>query len=591
MNQHSDGRDGVMDVVGEFRPFSRRRLLALAGGTAAMAALAACSSDSKSTSTSAAAPASTAGGSATTGASPTTAGAATPTAGVPGSAPLASDNVQPGTPGGRLRITHGANPTTLDPHAGSSGNDYIMLYPIFDTLISFEPETLTPVPGLAKSWEFSDPQTFTLTLNSGIMFHDGTPLDAAAVKFSLDRARTDPKSNIKPDLAPVTDVTVVDPTTIKLTLSRPDSEIVGILTDRAGMIVSPTAVQALGDGFGTQPVGTGPFKLDNYSPGASVTYSKNPDYWRTGLPYLDGLDMSIVLEADTRLNALLSGEADFLYRLPAQSKDQVAGADGLNVVQYVGIGDCSVIYFDTSNAPFDKKEVRQAFNMAVDREALAKAGTFGTGEPMWMYFPSKYWAYRENLVPTYPHDPAAAKALLQTAGLSDVSFSLVHQPDADSTRNAEILQAQLKEGGLNAELNPVELTQSVTDYFVNKKYNAASFGWTGRPRPEHDVPPGVLEHRLLQRRQVRDPRLRCAHGQGVVGRQHRRPPSGLRRGRAARVGGGDRRPAVLPRRARRSGRQGVRLPAEPAGQAEVHRRQPQAVVQGAECSGASSSAC
>ena len=276
---------------------------------------------------------------------------------------------------------------------------------------------------------------------------------------------------------------VVDPTTIKLTLNRPDSEIVGILTDRAGMIVSPTAVQALGDSFGTKPVGTGPFKLDNYSPGASVTYSKNADYWRTGLPYLDGLDMTIVQEADTRLNALLSGETDFLYRLPAQSKDQVAGSSDLTVVQYVGIGDCSVIYFDTSNAPFDKKEVRQAFNMAVDREALAKAGTFGTGEPMWMYFPSKYWAYRANLVPTYKHDPAAAKALLQTAGLSDVSFTLVHQPDADSTRNAEILQAQLKEGGLNAELNPVELTQSVTDYFVNKKYNAASFGWTGRPDP------------------------------------------------------------------------------------------------------------
>ncbi|MCU1501596.1 MAG: extracellular solute-binding protein family 5 [Ilumatobacteraceae bacterium] len=143
-----------------------------------------------------------------------------------------------------------------------------------------------------------------------------------------------------------------------------------------------------------------------------------------------------------------------------------------------------MIYFYTSTAPFDKKEVRQAFNMAVDRDAMAKAATFGTGEAMYMFFPSKYWAYRANLVPTYKHDPAGAKALLASAGFADgVTFTLVHQPDADSTRNAEILQAQLKEGGLNAQLNPVELTQSVTDYFVNKKYNSASFGWTGRPDP------------------------------------------------------------------------------------------------------------
>jgi ABC-type transport system substrate-binding protein len=477
----------LADVI----PVSRRRLFALAGGAAAMAALAACSSDSKSSSTTAA-PGTTSAGTATTTAgtgTPTTAaGGSTPATAAPGTgggatSPASTAAPQAGTPGGRLRVTHGANPTTLDPHAGSSGNDYIMLYPIFDTLISFEPTTLSPVPGLAKSWKFDDPQTFTLTLNEGITFHDGTPLDAAAVKFSLDRARTDPKSNIKTDLVPVTAVTVVDASTVTLTLSRPDTEIVGILTDRAGMIVSPTAVQKLGDAFGTQPVGTGPFKLDSYAAGATVTYSKFANYWRKGLPYLDGIDMTIVTEAETRLNALLSGDTDFNYRLPAVSKDQVAGSDDLSVVQYVGIGDCSVIYFDTSNAPFDKKEVRQAFNMSIDRQALADAATFSTGEPMYMFFPSKYWAYRPNLVPTYKHDPAAAKALLKTVGLTDVTFTLVHQPDADSTRAAEILQAQLKEGGLNAQLNPVELTQSVTDYFVNKKYNCASFGWTGRPDP------------------------------------------------------------------------------------------------------------
>jgi ABC-type transport system substrate-binding protein len=509
MNDNDRGNRSHPEVPAELAaliPVSRRRLFALAGGAAAAAALAACSSSSSSKSTTPATSASTAapttsaasattgaaGTTATTGATATTAttagsaaGSSSPaTTAAAGTSPATTAAPQPGTPGGRLRVTHGANPTSLDPHAGSSGNDYIMLYPIFDTLIDFEPTTLTPRPGLASSWKFDDPMTFTLTLNSGITFHDGTPLDATAVKFSLDRARTDPTSNIKADLAPVTNVAVVDPMTVRLTLNRADSEIIGILTDRAGMIVSPTAVGKLGADFATKAVGTGPFKLDSYATGATVTYSKFDGYWRKGLPYLDGIDMTIVTEAATRLNALLAGDTDFNYRLPAQNKDQVTANSDLSVVQYVGIGDCSIIYFDTSNPPFDKKEVRQAFNMAVDREAMAKAATFSTGEPMYMMFPSKYWAYRANLVPTYKHDPAGAKALLATAGLANgVTFTLVHQPDADSVRNAEILQAQLKEGGLNAQLNPVELTQSVTDYFVNKKYNSASFGWTGRPDP------------------------------------------------------------------------------------------------------------
>ena len=148
-----------------------------------------------------------------------------------------------------------------------------------------------------------------MKLRSGVTFHDGTPLDAEAVKFSLLRAQSDPVSNIKTDLAAVSAIDVVDPSTVKLTLSRPNSEIVGILSDRAGMIVSPTAAQKLGKDFGTAPVGAGPFKFKSYSQGASASYVKNDKYWRTGLPYLDGIDVSIVPESATRLNACSAATA------------------------------------------------------------------------------------------------------------------------------------------------------------------------------------------------------------------------------------------------------------------------------------------
>jgi ABC-type transport system substrate-binding protein len=444
---------------------SRRTFLAVTGSAALAAALAACGGDNS-------------GSSSTTATSAGAGGAAT-------TAPAAAGSTAAPKSGGTLRVMQGVNPTTLDPHAGSSGGDYVMLYPIFDTLVDFDPQTLEPKPGLAESWTFDTPTSLTIKLRPGLLFQDGTPLNADAVKFNLTRAQTGEKSNIKPDLAVVTAMDVVDDTTIRLTLSQPSSELVGILSDRAGMMLSPTAVQALGDaGIATKPVGAGPFKLVEWKPGEVVTYARSEHYWQPGLPYLDGMNIQIVQEPDTQLNAFLSAGTDVILSIDPQSRSQVDGNSDLRIIEYVGIGVCKVMYFNTTQPPFDDKLVRQAVNRAINREELADAATFGTGEPMWMYFPKSHWAYIDSTVPTYQFDAAAAKKLLADAGHPDgITFDMVHQPDATDSRAAEILQAQLKEAGITMNLVPVELAQSVTDYFVDGKYPAGHFGWSGRPDP------------------------------------------------------------------------------------------------------------
>ncbi len=145
--------------------------------------------------------------------------------------------------GGILKIAAPFNPSTLDPITGGTGSDHMLLYPMYDTLVDFEPATLAPKPGLATSWEFPDPKTLVFTLREGVKFHDGEPFDAAAVKAHLDRARTDPRSAVKAELQSIEAVEVLAPNKVALKLSRPDTALPLIMADRAGMIASPKAAR------------------------------------------------------------------------------------------------------------------------------------------------------------------------------------------------------------------------------------------------------------------------------------------------------------------------------------------------------------
>src|SRR3981081_4227403 len=158
--------------------------------------------------------------------------------------------------GGILRISAPANPSSLDPATGGAGSDHAFLFTMYDTLTEWDFETLKPKPGLVESWSFTDPTTLVLNIRSGITFHDGTPLDAEAVKFNLERNKSDQKSNIKAHLASMASAEITGPMQVTLKLNTPDAALPGILSDRAGMMVSPAAVKAAGgNGVNRRPGG------------------------------------------------------------------------------------------------------------------------------------------------------------------------------------------------------------------------------------------------------------------------------------------------------------------------------------------------
>ena len=223
--------------------------------------------------------------------------------------------------GGPLRLAMPYNPAALDPMTGRNLPDLDTLYAVFDALIDFEPETLELKPGLAKSWSFTDPKTLVLELVDGVNFHDGTPFNAEAVKFNLDRYKNDPRSNVKADLGTVESVEVTGQSQVTLKLNRPNAGLPAILTNRIGLIVSPKSIQDKGGNVDRTPVGTGPFKFVEL---AGQQQHRARAATRTtgekGLPYLDGIDIRIINELNTAVRAVVAGEADLAINLQAPQK-------------------------------------------------------------------------------------------------------------------------------------------------------------------------------------------------------------------------------------------------------------------------------
>lgn len=214
--------------------------------------------------------------------------------------------------GGDLLFGYDTDISNFDPILGNSGNDHALLYPIYDTLVNYN-DKLEAAPGLAESWETPDDKTIILHLRQGVTFHDGTEFNAEAVKFNLERVNSE-GSNVS-DIKNVASVEAVDQYTVKLTLKQPDSSIILALSDRSGMMVSPTAVQKLGKDFAQNPVGAGPFKFVKWVPNGEIQYKKNENYWQKGLPYLNTITAKIMPDENTRLNALKSGQLNFYWNV------------------------------------------------------------------------------------------------------------------------------------------------------------------------------------------------------------------------------------------------------------------------------------
>jgi peptide/nickel transport system permease protein/peptide/nickel transport system substrate-binding protein len=395
-------------------------------------------------------------------------------------------NAQQETPkkGGVLKIAAPFNPSSLDPLTGGAGSDHMILYPLFDTLVDFEPGTLAPKPGLATSWEFTDPKTLVLNLREGVRFHDGEPFDAAAVKAHLERAKSDPRSSVKGDIASLDSVEVLAPNKVALKLSRPDTALPLILADRAGMVSSPKAA-AKGRQYDREPVGTGPFRFEKWNDNDVVVLVRNPDYWNKDLPHLDGITFRVITDLNTGLRSVIAGENHFAYRLNPQQKVVAdrTGAGKVVVSSTPTIADYHLV-FNYKREPLNDVRVRKAINYAIDREAFNKAALLGLGVPAQTMLPPGYWAHDSSLDNYYRYDPDKARALLKEAGHADgVDIKFFGNSDQASQQRHEIIIEQLRKVGIRASLTSGSNADMYQRFMINGEGDMIMTLWTGRPDP------------------------------------------------------------------------------------------------------------
>jgi ABC-type transport system substrate-binding protein len=383
--------------------------------------------------------------------------------------------------GGTLRVSSANNPSTLDPMTGRSGFDHPMLYPLFDTLVEFDYATLAAKPGLARSWQQRDPTTLVLELQDGVTFHDGTRFDAAAVKYNLERALREARSVVKTDLGTVASVEATGPLQVTIRLKAPDSSLLLVLSDRAGMMFSPKAAEELGAGTDRRPVGTGAYTFVSWTDNAKLVMRRNERYWRANRPYPDALEFQIIPELNTGLRSVTAGENDFVYGLSRQQQRVLERGSRL---EWVASPTLIVhkIYFNMGRKPFNDVRVRQALNYAVDREAFNSLTQ--DGEPTRSVLPKEHWAYDPALARTYPYDPERAKRLLAEAGYgSGFDLAAMGWNDQKAIQRQEILMEQFARVGVRVKFGTASVSDSTSQFMQDKRGDAYLGAFTGRPDP------------------------------------------------------------------------------------------------------------
>ncbi len=332
--------------------------------------------------------------------------------------------------GGVIKIGRVSDADSLDAQKSTLLAAHEVMTNIYDPLVYLDPAGKV-YPALALSWQFSNGnKTVTFKLRQGVKFHDGTPFNAAAVKFSVERQLA--KETASPTawmLGDFDKVDVIDDYTVAYNYKQPFVPLWVGLSYSYCAPISPDAVKKYGDNFGRNPVGTGPFKFVSWEPDKGITLAKNPDHtWASpyfanqGAPYLDGAQYLIIPEDATRISALQSGEIDMIHGSDAVPMDKIGQLQKMQNVKVVDAPMVGVveIYLNTTIKPLNDKRVRKALNYAVDKKKLITLALDGNATPAYSPVASTFAAVYNTDVRTkigYDVDLDKAKALLKEAGV------------------------------------------------------------------------------------------------------------------------------------------------------------------------------
>jgi peptide/nickel transport system substrate-binding protein len=387
--------------------------------------------------------------------------------------------------GGTITIGTLKAPDTFDPAVGTSGFDYQYMYLIYDRLINLDPKTGALLPDLATSWKYTDASklTFQLNLRHGVEFQDGTPFNAAAVKDWLEYFKANGTAQ---GVFPVASIATPDNYTVVLTLSQPASNIADILADRAGMIPSPTAMKKEGSNYGAHPVGAGPYEFTSQVPNASVTLTRFNGYWG-GKPKLDGVTFEIFQSSTAMISAVTSGTVQVSTGSSTADLPTLKGIPNVTVSEGPSLA-FNLVEFNASQAPTNNQLVREAFNYALNRDAINEVETNGNGFVSWEPFPTSYSFYDAADAPTWPYDPAKAKQLMAQAGLGGgVSMKCLVGTDFGLSAMEPLLVSEEAAVGIHVTL--AEGEANVLGAAFNTKDAAPCFvaAWSGRPSAEQTL--------------------------------------------------------------------------------------------------------
>ncbi|TMD87883.1 MAG: ABC transporter substrate-binding protein [Chloroflexi bacterium] len=390
---------------------------------------------------------------------------------------------QSGTPkhGGTATIALESELRTLDPMDSSLLVEREVFYNMYDSLFTIDPN-LTIKPGLVKSWDVSDPVNYKFTLQTGVKYHDGTPFNAQSVKDNITRYKTGATSRRKSDLSSVASVDVVDDSHVNFHLKTPNATLLATLVDRAGMMLSMAAVQKGGQDFSLAPLGagSGPFQFVEWRRNDHLTLKKNPDYWRSGLPYLDGLTYRAIPDVNAILAALKTGDVD-IARVIAAKDVAALKTDSSFVYRDTPAIGFNGFELNTGAPPFNDAAKRKAVATAIDKYQILKNINFNIGVVGYGPIPPSSWAF-DSSEKIYDHADAA-KAKSMATGFT---FTFKTTSDPVAQQLAQLMQSQLAAAGITMQIQTEEFA-TYQQECANHQFQACGVNWSGRIDPDGNM--------------------------------------------------------------------------------------------------------
>ena len=393
--------------------------------------------------------------------------------------------------GQTLRIGLAEDPDVLDPTMARTFVGRIVFSALCDKLFDLD-EKLNIVPMLATGHEWSaDNKTLTLRLRPGVTFHDGEKFDAAAVRYNLERHKNMKGSSRRGELAVVASVDVVDAATVRINLSAPFAPLLAVLTDRAGMMVSPKAAEAAGEKFGAKPVCSGPFKFVERVAQDRIVLERHDAYWNKAQIHFQRITYLPIVDATVRLANLRSGQLDFIERLAPSDVPGLKNDSRLKVAKITEIG-YQGITINVGKSDIAQKNplgkdarVREAFELSLDRQGIVQVAMDGEAEVgnQWVAPVNRYYG---KSAPIPKRDVARAKKLLAEAGVPNPVVTLMTPTTSDAQRIAQVVQAMAKEAGFDVKIQSTEFATSLN--MADKgQFEAYMLAWSGRADPDGNL--------------------------------------------------------------------------------------------------------